>query len=236
MNSRLPGGRGASAVASSTSPLEAAHVWFPLHPKTKTPSGILVQIAYEEADRVITPMAQARELTEREEGPEELVFRESFAVAQFDSRAHGAEEAPLHSLPDDHGRAVHPSVRSQFSHTGMGVPLWLHTDGCFFGLTGTLAGESFETYQALHSEIMLSALATCVEEAASGVFRGLASLDAWTAVEVLEGELVLFGDSEVVRLITPLLQPADILPLLEYAHDFEVRERALANLGKLGRG
>lgn len=235
MTARFEEPRGAVPRAPTTSALGAAYLWFPLHSESSGPSGVLYQLKYEDAGRLMARIAQARQFVQRENGLEELVYRESLAVVHIDKTVVGTEGGSFDSLPSDHGRAVHPSLRIQDSRAELRNPLWVHTDGCFFQFVGAFAGQSFTTHQALHSEVMLCALATCREEEVSVIFRALASLDPWTALGILERELVFLGVRESVRGITPLLRSVDLTPLLRFSDDSVVRERAIANLGRLGR-
>ena len=215
--------------------LETAHLLFPVEHGARTPFEILVPLTAHDVALLLEQMGRAAELGREDDRLEDLVYRDLFQFA-YPRRTGSHRRHECIDACGDSGRAVHPSVAQYYRPAGPAHDIRVHVNGFYVYLTGMGENGPFTTYEAHFHEVMLCDLATAEVQEVPASFRRLAVVAPWIATAVLEDNLVLFPNPSPVRDIRSLLSPADIGPILETPFpDFNVRERAIACLGTVGR-
>lgn len=216
-------------IATTSSKL--AYLLFPCVCSRDT-SELLMPLTSKEVTDLLEKMAWAGKLSDRRHGPSEIVFRNSNTVRWEAPAAPFVRRRPSPPV----AVAAHPSVATVFLPAApSGYDIGLHIAESMVFLTGNRDGRPFESIEVYWSDVMRCRLATAQRRMVPTVFRQLAEIDPWSAVEILEDELVLYGSPQVVREITPFLKLDDLLPILEWPDD-EVRERAIMAMGRMRSG
>ena len=187
---------------------------------------LLLPLTGREVTDLLERMALADRLWKQRHGPHELVYQGSLMI-QY-PRPYMRSVPPL-----PFAVAADPAVATRFfPAVPGGYAVSLHVSPATVHLIGTRHGRPFESTEAIWGEIMRCRLASAQRRMVPKLFRELASVDPWTALEILEADLLLEGSIDPVREIRPLLSPADVVPLLEWGEP-DVRERAIAAMGRL---
>ena len=222
-------------MTPSGAALKTTYLLFACESGLNWPFEVLVALTGPEIKELLDRMALADRLYMRRHGPHQLVYEGSLTV-QYERVRPRAGAIPVWAGGSrTFAVPAHASVAAHFlPPVPRDTNVRLHVDGGLVFLTGQHRGTPFQSTDATWSEIMRCRLATAQPRMLPKLFRELATVDPWTAGDVLESGLRLYGSDEVVREIRQFLSPSDLMPMLEFP-EVPVRERAIAALGRLWR-
>lgn len=222
--------QGAAIASNDTKALGAAHLLFRARHEYWLVPNMLLALSDANVTLLLRRMDHVAKQGKRPDGMDGAVYSAPLSIAFPQGRGPDILRPPAtQAVP------VHPSVQSLFEkpaapYESLRLRMFVGAETAY--LDGMRANSYFRTVDCTWATVLRCRLATGNRRAVRSTFRLLAAKEPSIALAVLTDGLVFTGSEAAVRNVWPLLDPADVTPLLQ-SEDVHVRERAVAALGSL---